>query len=42
MSVHNIMKIYCKNIVDITFFEKKNVKAKYFFTKSFIKRIIYY
>ena len=31
------MKIYYKNVVDITLFEKRNVKTKYFFTKSFIK-----
>ena len=42
MAVHNIVKIYCENIINRTFFEKKNVKAKYFFTKSFIKIVIYY
>ena len=42
MSVHNIVKIYCENIVDITLFEKRNARVKYFFTKSFIKRVIYY
>ena len=41
-SVHNIVKIYCENVADITLFEKRNAKAKYFFTKSFIKRVIYY
>ena len=40
--VHNIVKIYYKNVVNITLFEKRNVKAKYIFTKSFIKRVIYY
>ena len=42
ISVHNIVKIYYENVVDITLFEKRNAKAKYFFTKSFIKRVIYY
>ena len=42
MPVYNIVKIYYENIVNITLFEKRNIKAKYFFTKSFIKRVIYY
>ena len=42
MPVHNIIKIYYENVVDITIFEKRNVKAKYFFTNSFIKSVIYY
>ena len=41
-SFHNIVKVYNENIMDITFFEKRNAKAKYYFTKSFIKRVIYY
>ena len=42
INFHNIVKIYYENVVDITIFEKRNAKTKYFFTKSFIKRIIYY
>ena len=42
MWVYNIVKIYCENVVNITLFEIKNAKVKYFFTKYFIKRVIYY
>ena len=41
-SHYNIVKIYYENVVNITLSEKRNIKAKYFFTKFFIKRVIYY